>query len=155
MIRMIIQAAKRWSSAEDPTLDKFGALFSRTDKPDESGRTVLQLAVDKNNVDAVRLILEEDPSNQDGGIVKRNGLMRLIYKAIDKKYSDDIVTLLSQTYQVRINPDHKDALKLILAIKNLDEDSVSTLLENSRHLDDIVADQVRIKFALDDIVSYP
>ncbi|KAL8091031.1 hypothetical protein AgCh_040213 [Apium graveolens] len=126
MIRMIIHAAKRWSNAD------FEAFFCRTDK---LGNTVLQLAVEKNCVDAVRLILLEDPAYQHGREIKRNGLMRLIFKAIDSQCSDVIIKLLSQTYQTGItNPDHKDVLYLILAIKRRDEDSVLSLLGRAKHL---------------------
>ncbi|KAL8090981.1 hypothetical protein AgCh_040164 [Apium graveolens] len=125
VIRMIIDSAKRWSGVD------FEALFSRTN---ELGSTVLQLAVDRNSEDAVKLILEEDPAYQHGHEIKRSCLMRLIYKAIDNGYSNDIVQLLSQTYQVGISPDHKGALELILAIQRLDEDSVLTLLEDSKNL---------------------
>ncbi|KAL8090965.1 hypothetical protein AgCh_040148 [Apium graveolens] len=113
VIRMTIHAAKCWSSAD------FESLFCRTD---ELGNTVLQFAVEKNCMDVVRLILLEDPAYQHGGETKRNDLMRLIFKAIDNGCSDDIVKLLSQTYEAGIiNPDHKDLLSLILAIKRRDE----------------------------------
>ncbi|KAK1382080.1 hypothetical protein POM88_019815 [Heracleum sosnowskyi] len=112
MIRMIIDAAKRWNNVD------FEALFCRTD---ESGSTILQLAVERNDVDAGRLILLEDPAYQHGREIKRNGLMLLIFKAIDNKCSDHIIKLLSQTYEDGINPRHKDVLALILAIRRRDE----------------------------------
>ncbi|KAK1382074.1 hypothetical protein POM88_019809 [Heracleum sosnowskyi] len=174
---MVNYAAERWSSAD------FEALFSRTD---ESGSTVLQLAVERNNGDAVELILLEDPAYQQSREIKRNGLMLIIFKAIDNKCSDDIIKLLSQTYQVGISPDHKDVVALILAMKRRDEDSVLGLLRDAKQLvtftedngwtplhyagldtmaknksdftprdmlyckNEIVADQVHIKIALDD-----
>lgn len=61
MITIIINAAKRWSTAADASLLSLEALLNKTD---ESGRTVLQLAVEKNYVDAVRLILVEHPAYQ-------------------------------------------------------------------------------------------
>ena len=114
VIRMMVDAAKRWSSVQD-----FEALFSRTD---ELGRTVLQIAVERKDVNAVRLILKEDPANQPGGEMKRNGLMRLICKAIDDECSDDIIKALSQTYKAGIKDhDPNDVLDLIRAIQELDK----------------------------------
>ncbi|XP_074346116.1 uncharacterized protein LOC141684877 [Apium graveolens] len=77
--------AKRWSTGAE-----FEALFCRTD---EFGSTVLQLVVERNNADAVRLILQEDPACQHGREIKRNGLMRLIYKAIDNGFVDVLCLL--------------------------------------------------------------
>ncbi|KAL8090661.1 hypothetical protein AgCh_039916 [Apium graveolens] len=125
IIRTIIHAARR--SSED-----FEAFFGRTN---ELGITVLELAVKNNCVDAVRLIVQEDPTYQHGREIKRNGLMPLIFNAIDNKCSDDIIKLLSQTYEVGIiNPDHKDVVPLILAMKRRDKDSVLRLLEGTKNL---------------------
>ena len=104
-------AFKHWNSEED-------ALFNSTD---EFGNTVLQLAVERNNVGVVQLLLEEDPAYQNCRGSKKHGLMRLIYKAIDNEYSTDIAKLLSETYEAGINPDHKGVLTLILAIKRRDK----------------------------------
>lgn len=113
---MIFDAAKRWSNAEDPPHVSFETLFNRTD---ESGRTLLELAMEKNYVNVVQLVLQEDLAYQRGS--KKNDLMRLIYKAIDKEYSQDIVRLLSQIYEAGISEDHKGVVKLILAIKSRDK----------------------------------
>ncbi|KAK1401199.1 hypothetical protein POM88_000804 [Heracleum sosnowskyi] len=121
----MLNAAQRWSSAD------FEALFS---KKDESGNTVLQLAVENNYVDAVELILQADLTYHHGREIKRNGLMCLIYKAIDKKCSDVIIKSLSKAYQAGIDPDHKDVLDLILAIKSRNEDSVLDLLRRAKDL---------------------
>nr|XP_017233103.1 PREDICTED: uncharacterized protein LOC108207155 [Daucus carota subsp. sativus] len=75
-VGMIIDAFKHWNSEED-------ALFNSTD---EFGNTVLQLAVERNNVGVVKLLLEEDPAYQNCRGSKKHGLMRLIYKAIDNEY---------------------------------------------------------------------
>nr|XP_017232624.1 PREDICTED: ankyrin-3-like isoform X2 [Daucus carota subsp. sativus] len=123
-VGMIIDAFKHWNSEED-------ALFNSTD---EFGNTVLQLAVERNNVGVVKLLLEEDPAYQNCRGSKKHGLMRLIYKAIDNEYSTDIVKLLSETYEAGINPDHKGVLTLILAIKRRDKDSVLGLLKGRKHL---------------------
>ncbi|XP_074356960.1 uncharacterized protein LOC141696736 [Apium graveolens] len=122
---MVFAAKRRSTSAE------FEALFRKTD---ERERIVLQLAMERNNVDVVRLILLEDPAYQHGHEIKRNGLMRLIFKAIDNGYSEDIVKLLSQTYQIGLSPNHEDVLSLILSIKRRDEESVLHLLEGVRDL---------------------
>lgn len=100
------------------TCAKFKALFCGTD---ESRSSVLQLAVERNCVDVVKMILEKDLAYQDGRKINRNGLMCLIYKAIDNECSDAIVKLLSQKYQVGIMPEHEKALELILAIKRRNE----------------------------------
>ncbi|XP_017236814.1 uncharacterized protein LOC108210071 isoform X2 [Daucus carota subsp. sativus] len=127
VIGMMVDAAKRWSSAQD-----FEALFSRTD---ELGRTVLQIAVERKDVNAVKLILKEDPANQPGGEMKRNCLMRLICKAIDDECSDDIINALSETYKAGIiDHDPADVLDLIRAIQELDKDSVLSLLRKAKKL---------------------
>ena len=84
---------------------------------------MLQLAVERNDVNVVRLILQEDPANKPGGGgIKRNGLMRLVCKAIDNEYSADIVKSLSETYKAGIiNLDPDDLIALILAIQKLDK----------------------------------
>ncbi|XP_074357045.1 uncharacterized protein LOC141696820 isoform X2 [Apium graveolens] len=101
---------------------------------DESRSSVLQLAVERNCVDVVKMILEKDLAYQDGRKINRNGLMCLIYKAIDNECSDAIVKLLSQKYQVGIMPEHEKALELILAIKRRNEDSVLSLLGGAKDL---------------------
>ena len=115
---MIVDATKCWSNAEDQSLVEFKELLSRKD---ESGSTVLQLAVEKNFMEAVKLILPEDPAYQPGPEIKTYGLMCLIHKAIDDGYSNDIIELLCEAYEAGIDPKHKDVLALILAIQRLDE----------------------------------
>lgn len=115
VISMIIDAAKRWSIAKDGSDVGFRALFDRTDI---SGRSVLELAVDRNYVDVVKLILIEYQAYQGTPGGKTNELMRLAYKAKDKECKD-IDKLLSETYD-EIDPDHKGAVALILAIKSRD-----------------------------------
>ena len=119
MIGMMVNTAKRWSNAQNASVADFVELFSRKDK---SERTVLQLAVERNDVNVVALILQEDPAYQPGGEMKRNDLMRLICKAIDSEYSDDIVKSLSETYKAGIiDHDPNEVLALILAIHKLDK----------------------------------
>lgn len=118
-MRMIINVAERWNTEGNTSHASFEAFFDITD---ESGSTVLQLAVERNYVDAVELILLADPAYKHGHGSKRNGLMRLIHKAIDNEYSkDDIIKLLSEAYEAGINPDHKGVLPLILAFKSRDK----------------------------------
>lgn len=116
-IRMIINAAKLSSSAEDAPHLTFEGLFKRTD---ELGRTVLQLAVEKSYVHAVEIILRQDPASVNGGGSK-NHLMHLIYKAIDEEHGNDIVKLLSEAYETGIDTVHQGVLTLILAIKRRDK----------------------------------
>ncbi|KAL1826609.1 hypothetical protein ACET3Z_005021 [Daucus carota] len=129
VIRMMIDAAKRGGNAEDRPNVSFEALFNKTDM---SGHTVLELAVDRNYVDTVELILRENPAYQHGHGSK-NSLMRLIYKAIDKEYTD-IVRLLSETYEAGITTGHKGVVALIIAINRRDEDSVIRILGEAKHL---------------------
>nr|XP_017233106.1 PREDICTED: serine/threonine-protein phosphatase 6 regulatory ankyrin repeat subunit A-like [Daucus carota subsp. sativus] len=136
VIGMMIDAAKRWSNAEDRPNVSFEALFNKTDM---SGHTVLELAVDRNYVDTVELILRENPAYQHGRGSK-NSLMRLIYKAIDKEYTD-IVRLLSETYEAGITTGHKGVVALIIAINRRDEDSVIRILGEAKHLVTFADDQ--------------
>ncbi|KAL8090978.1 hypothetical protein AgCh_040161 [Apium graveolens] len=53
---------------------------------------------------------------------------------VANRYSEDIVKLLSQTYQIGLSPNHGDVLSLILSIKRRDEESVLHLLEGVRDL---------------------
>lgn len=112
---MIIDAAKRRSIAKDGSDLSFRALFDRTD---DSGRSVLELAVDRNYVDVVKLILIKYPAIQSTPGHKTNELMRLANRVMDKECKD-IDKLLSETYD-EIDPDHQGALALILAIKSRD-----------------------------------
>lgn len=114
---MIINAAKRSTTPQNAPNVGFETLFNRID---ESRCTVLELAVKGNHAHLVQLVLREDPAYQHGRQSKRNGLMRLIYKAIDEEYKD-IVKLLSETYEAGINPDHNGVVALILAIKRRDK----------------------------------
>lgn len=108
---MLINAAKRSSGSEEASKKSFEALFN---KIDQDKHTVLELAVMGNHVDVVKLILVEDPAYARGN--KKNYLMRLIYKAMDKEYTE-IVKLLSETYKSGIKGDCNGVLALILAIK--------------------------------------
>ncbi|KAK1382071.1 hypothetical protein POM88_019806 [Heracleum sosnowskyi] len=141
VMTVIINAAKRSSSSH------FEALFNRTD---ESGCTVLELAVKKNYVNMVKLILAEDPACQRGRVPEKHALMCLIYKAIDTGYKD-IVKLLCRTYEAGITTGHRGVVSVILAIKRCDKASVLRLLIDNIHFDEIIADQVQIKIALDDV----
>ncbi|XP_074358556.1 uncharacterized protein LOC141697899 [Apium graveolens] len=128
---MMINAAKRSRSPGNnaPHLT-FQALFRTTD---ESGRTVLELAVEKSNVHAVDIILKQDPAYESGRGSK-NHLMQLIYKAIDEKRGGEIVKLLSEAYENGIDTDHKGVLDLILALKGRDNVLVLQLLQSKEKL---------------------
>lgn len=116
-IRMIINAAKHSSSAVNAPHLSFEAIFRRSD---ESGRTVLELAVEKSNVHVVEILLRQDPAYESGRGSK-NHLMHLIYKAIDEELGIEIVKLLSEAYETGIDKVHKGVIDLILAIKGRDK----------------------------------
>ncbi|XP_074355485.1 uncharacterized protein LOC141695129 [Apium graveolens] len=99
------------------------------------------LATERNNMDAVELILLEDPAYEHGRGSNKHTLMGLIYKAIDMEYSKDIVKLLSQAYEAGINPDHKGVLNLILAIKRRDRAGILGLLQGNNQLVNFADDQ--------------
>lgn len=106
---MMLNAAKRWS----PEDSSFKALFHRIN---ESGHTILELAVHTNNEKVVELILVEDPAYQHDRGSKNNGFMHLIYKAIDEKH-EAILKLLRETYEAKISIVHKGVIDLIVAIR--------------------------------------
>lgn len=108
---MLINAAKRSSSSKEASDGSFEAFLNKTDK---DKHTALELAVMGNHVDVVKLILVEDPAYGRGN--KKNYIMRLIYKAMDKDYTE-IVKILSETYKSGITGDCNGVLALILAIK--------------------------------------
>lgn len=110
---MTVKAAKRWTLAEDAVQ----SLFHRID---ESKRTPLELAMYHNHVNAVEVILLEDPAYQDGRGSKNHGLLHLIYQAIENKYSERIVESLSRTFEAGIDPNLKGVLALIIAIQRRD-----------------------------------
>ncbi|KAK1401200.1 hypothetical protein POM88_000805 [Heracleum sosnowskyi] len=130
---MIIDAAKRWSTrAEHTPHVSFESFFNRTD---EFGQTVLELAVQRNHVNAVELILLNDPAYQHGQASKLHGLMHSIYKAIEKESSKKIVELLSDTYEAGIKPDQNGILAFLLAIQRRDRESIVGLLKgDDKHL---------------------
>lgn len=103
--RMLIDAAKRTRGTEEAKNKYIEAFFNGTD---EDGLSLLELAVVKNNLDLVKLLLLNDPAYRRGN--KKNGLMRLIYLSFDKKYSD-MVNLLSEAYEAGKIRVHKGKTK--------------------------------------------
>ncbi|WOH14440.1 hypothetical protein DCAR_0933959 [Daucus carota subsp. sativus] len=131
VITMSVQAAKRWSLAEEALDADFKSLFQRID---ESGRTLLELAMFHNNVNAVELILLEDPAYQDGRGSGNQGLLRLIYQAMENICSDKIVELLSATFETGMDPNLKGVLGLIIAIQRGDPAGpICQLFEDNKH----------------------
>ncbi|XP_074342496.1 uncharacterized protein LOC141680069 [Apium graveolens] len=127
VIRMMMEAEKRWSHEGS----RFKDLFL---KIDESGSTVLKLAVDRNNVHVVAHILLEDPAYQHGRRgSKNNAFMHLIYTTIDNNY-EDILKLLRDTYEAEISVDHKGVINLIVAIRRRHRVTVKRLLEGNKKL---------------------
>lgn len=115
VISILINAAKRSSSSEETSNESFESFFNKTDK---DNHTALELAVMGNKVDVVKLILVEDPTYGRGN--KKNYLMSLIYKAVDKEYTE-IVKLLLEAYKSGFTGDCDGVLALILAIKRRNE----------------------------------
>ena len=103
--------AAKLLSQEDSS---FEALFNRTNV---SGRTILELAVDRNYLEVVELILAEDPAYQKGS--KNIVLMRLIchHTAIINEEYKDILKLLTETYEAKVSNVHKGVIDLIVAIR--------------------------------------
>ncbi|KAL8090682.1 hypothetical protein AgCh_039933 [Apium graveolens] len=114
VITMLVDAAERSSSSNT----SFEAIFNKTHH--KTNHTVLELAVERNHVEVVEMILQRDPAYGRG--IKKNGLMLLIYKAMDMEFSA-IVKLLSKAYQAGI---HDGVVTLIIAIKRRDHDMVAT-----------------------------
>ncbi|XP_063940083.1 uncharacterized protein LOC108201184 [Daucus carota subsp. sativus] len=132
VLMITLQAAKRWSSAEEALDADFKTLFQRSD---ELGRTPLELAMSHNHVDAVELILLEDPAYQDGRGSRNQGLLGLICQAIENKYKEKIVELLCETFETGIDPNLKGVLGLIIAIQRRDAGPILKLLEGEGNKD--------------------
>ncbi|WOH14442.1 hypothetical protein DCAR_0933961 [Daucus carota subsp. sativus] len=90
---------------------------------DEDGYTVLEVAVEQNQMEVVNLILDlQHPAaskRNDGAFIS---LMPVIYKADEKRYTK-IVDLLTQRYDEgsKLSKDFKDQVRLISAIKSGDK----------------------------------
>ncbi|XP_063941175.1 uncharacterized protein LOC135149402 [Daucus carota subsp. sativus] len=101
---------------------------------DEDGYTVLEVAVEQNQMEVVNLILDlQHPAaskRNDGAFIS---LMPVIYKADGKRYTK-IVDLLTQRYDEgsKLSKDFKDQVRLISAIKSGDKDTVVSLLDAGR-----------------------
>ncbi|XP_017224640.1 uncharacterized protein LOC108200886 [Daucus carota subsp. sativus] len=98
--------------------------------------SALEWAMSHNHVNAVEQILLADPAYQDGRGSRNQGLLRLIYQAMENKYNDKIVELLSATFQTGIDdPNLKGVLDLIIAIQKHDAGPISQLLrgEDNKH----------------------
>ncbi|XP_074359254.1 uncharacterized protein LOC141698457 [Apium graveolens] len=119
VITMLVDAAERSSSSNT----SFEAIFNKTHH--KTNHTVLELAVERNHVEVVEMILQRDPAYGRG--IKKNGLMLLIYKAMDMEFSA-IVKLLSKAYQAGI---HDGVVTLIIAIKRRDHDEITRLLKDA------------------------
>lgn len=137
LIQIIISAAKFVNFPEDTdnyviNVKRFDQLFKRTD---EDRCTVLELAVERNYVDVVELILEQNPAYY-GGIQDTGrdlfALLPLIYKARDKEYRD-VVNLLTQTFQISsaLSVCKGDMCRLIYAIENHETGKKSIIHLNS------------------------
>ncbi|KAL8090685.1 hypothetical protein AgCh_039936 [Apium graveolens] len=117
VIEKVVAVAER-SSSSNRSFEEF---YNKTDH--KTNLTVLELAVEGNHVEVVEMILQKDPAYRRG--IKKNGLMLLIYKAMDMELSA-MVKLLSKAYQAGITGVHKGVVTLIIAIRRRDHDMVAT-----------------------------
>ncbi|KAK1373724.1 hypothetical protein POM88_029917 [Heracleum sosnowskyi] len=129
VVKELINAAKRSSSSEDAPINSFEALFNKTD----NYRTVIDLAVRRNHLDVVELILVEDPAYQHGRTSKNINLKPLIYVAAEQGYKD-MVILLCETYEAGNALGHKGQTALKAAIIARDKESVFRLLRDDKRL---------------------
>ena len=100
---------------DEDTYEHSVELFRKTD---ENRCTCLELAVDRNYANIVELILAENPIYQSWNAPDFIDLMPLIYRAMDKEYTD-IVKLLTSSYErgADITYSYDDMAALISAIK--------------------------------------
>ncbi|XP_074358667.1 uncharacterized protein LOC141697977 [Apium graveolens] len=156
--RLLIDAAKRWRGTEEAKKQYIEAFFNGTD---EDGLSLLELAVGKNDLGVVKVLLQNDPAYGRGN--KKNGLMRSIYISVDNGYSD-IVNLLSEAYEagkVRVQKGktkglmnffskytetgeagvYKGVVSLILAIRKRDKDDIRRRLKEAPRLLNFVEDE--------------
>ena len=92
---VLMGSAKSSSLLKDAPNKNFEALFDRTD---HENRTLLSLAVHKNQLDVVKLILKEDPAYEPMSERKRSDLKSLIHKACKEGYKG-IVKVLCEKYE--------------------------------------------------------
>nr|XP_017224209.1 PREDICTED: serine/threonine-protein phosphatase 6 regulatory ankyrin repeat subunit B-like [Daucus carota subsp. sativus] len=125
VIKMIIDQIKKHNTNVLPD-----EIFYETD---EDGYTVLEVAVELNQMPVVTLLLDlQHPAaskRKDGAFIS---LMPVIYKAQEKDYKK-IVDLLNQRYDdgSKLSKDFKDQVSLISAIKSGKTDTVVSLLSDA------------------------
>lgn len=116
VVVVLMDSAKRSCSLDDAQHNSYEDLFNITDN---EKRTLLTLAVLKNQLDVVKLILEEDPAYQRGRGSKNDDLRTQIFLAASQRYQD-IVQILCQKYEIA-NTCHKGHVALIAAIRSRDK----------------------------------
>lgn len=116
VIKILIDAAKRYSRSEDAPYNSSEVLFNRTD----NYRTVIDLAMRVNHLDVVELILVEDPAYQHGRTSKNINLKPLIYVAAEHYYKN-MLKLLSE----RNSLGHRGQTALKSAIPERDEGTLT------------------------------
>ncbi|KAL8092078.1 hypothetical protein AgCh_034385 [Apium graveolens] len=116
VVIVLINAAKRTISSKDAPASSFASVLD----------SVLELAVQGNHVNVVKLILE-DPAYQS----KNMDLKTLIYMAAERKYND-IVKLLCKTYQAgnSLEDEGETALRAALIGSDEGNDLIPTLNQN-------------------------
>ncbi|WOH15980.1 hypothetical protein DCAR_0935529 [Daucus carota subsp. sativus] len=121
-----MESAKRSSALKKVPIE---ALFNKTD---HENRTLLSLAVLKNHLDVVKLILEEDPAFRVTGS-KNSDLKSLISLASREGYNN-VVKTLCEKYESGKKTVHTGHFLLLEAIKGRDKELVYALLKYDEHL---------------------
>lgn len=109
VIKIIIDVLKDTFISKVPELNKY-SLYREFDKifstTDEYRQTILELAVERNYVRVVELILDVINPAYDSDGEDFISLMPLIYKAKDKQY-DSIVQVLADMYEAGADASYK------------------------------------------------
>ncbi|KAL8158093.1 hypothetical protein AgCh_002702 [Apium graveolens] len=129
IVMILMDSAKRSSLLKNGLDDYFKALFDRTD---HENQTLLSLAVLTNHLDAVKLILEEDPAYKPATEMKKSGLKSLIPIAVRKGYPDIVKILCEKCEDGKT--DHTGLVLLFEAVKDKNEELFYGLLEYDKHL---------------------
>ncbi|KAL8092232.1 hypothetical protein AgCh_034499 [Apium graveolens] len=121
VVKVLIDAAKRSSCSEDAPYNSFEALFNRTD---------VDLAMRRDHLDMIELILVEDPAYQHGHASKNINLKPLIYVATEHGYKD----MVKLTHECGNTLGHGGQTALKAAFIARDEESIFGILGDDQHL---------------------
>ena len=100
VIKLIIKAVKH-ANKHGTSDERSKRLMQFFDKIDEKRCTILELAVEKDHLDVVGLILVKNPAYLKTHCRYPDliGIMPLIYKVMDKENNNDMVNSLTRAYQ--------------------------------------------------------